>query len=93
MFHVSIGGAEVLFEGLKPPKAPRGDGTGPGYETKSCDTVLHTFITDSWSISKAQSKDTRAQKMVRHTHGRNFVVKCGGTPWCETNIVIGSMQK
>ena len=28
-----------------------------------------------------------------HKHGRNFVVKCGGTPWCETNIVIGSMQK
>jgi len=26
-------------------------------------------------------------------HERNFVVKCGGTPWCETNIVIGSMQK
>ena len=27
------------------------------------------------------------------THGRNFVVKWGGTAWCETNIVIGSMQK
>jgi len=26
-------------------------------------------------------------------HGRNFVVKCGGAAWCETNIVIGSMQK
>jgi len=26
-------------------------------------------------------------------HGRNFVVKCGGTAWCETNIVNGSMQK
>jgi len=26
-------------------------------------------------------------------HGRNWVVKCGGTAWCETNIVIGSMQK
>jgi len=26
-------------------------------------------------------------------HGRNFVVKCGGTAWCETNIVIGSTQK
>ena len=26
-------------------------------------------------------------------HGRNFVVKCGGTAWCETNIEIGSMQK
>jgi len=21
-------------------------------------------------------------------HGRKFVVKCGGTAWCETNIVI-----
>jgi len=28
-----------------------------------------------------------------HGHGRNFVVKCGGAPWWETNIVIGSMQK
>jgi len=26
-------------------------------------------------------------------HGRNFVVKYGGTAWCETNIVIRSMQK
>jgi len=26
-------------------------------------------------------------------HERNFVVKCGGTAWCETNIVIRSMQK
>jgi len=26
-------------------------------------------------------------------HGRNFVVKRGGSAWCETNIVIGSMQK
>ena len=25
-------------------------------------------------------------------HGRNFVVKCGGTAWCETNAVIWSMQ-
>jgi len=25
-------------------------------------------------------------------HGRNLV-KCGGTAWCETNIVIGPMQK
>ena len=29
----------------------------------------------------------------RHKHGRHFVVKCGGTAWCETNIVIGLMQK
>jgi len=29
----------------------------------------------------------------RGHHGRNFVVKCGGTAWYETNIVIGSMQK
>jgi len=27
------------------------------------------------------------------THGRNFVVKCGGTAWCESNIVIRSMYK
>jgi len=26
-------------------------------------------------------------------HGRNVVVKCGRTAWCETNIVIGLMQK
>jgi len=26
-------------------------------------------------------------------HGRSFVIKCEGTPWCETNIVIGTMQK
>jgi len=26
-------------------------------------------------------------------HGRNFVTKCGGTAWCETNIFIRSMQK
>jgi len=26
-------------------------------------------------------------------HGRNFAAKCGGTAWCETNIVIRSMQK
>jgi len=29
----------------------------------------------------------------RHTHGRNFVAKCGGTVYCEINEVIGSMQK
>jgi len=28
-----------------------------------------------------------------NTDGRHFVVKCGGTTWCETNIVVGSMQK
>jgi len=28
-----------------------------------------------------------------YQHGRNFVVKCGGTAWCETNTVIGSMHK
>jgi len=33
------------------------------------------------------------QLLRRKNHGRNFVVKCGGTAWCETNIVIGSMQK
>jgi len=27
------------------------------------------------------------------THGRNFVVKCGGTAWCETNTVLGSMSE
>ena len=26
-------------------------------------------------------------------HGRNFVVKCGGAAWCESNAVLGSMQK
>jgi len=26
-------------------------------------------------------------------HGRNFVVKCGGTAWCKTNIVIRPMRK
>ena len=26
-------------------------------------------------------------------HRLNFVVKCGETAWCETNIIIGSMQK
>ena len=31
--------------------------------------------------------------LVASTHGRNFVVKCGGAAWCKTNIVIGSMQK
>jgi len=28
-----------------------------------------------------------------YSQGRNFVAKCGGTAWCETNIFIGSMQK
>jgi len=26
------------------------------------------------------------------THRHNFVAKCGGTAWCETNIFIWSMQ-
>ena len=30
---------------------------------------------------------------MSYKHGRNFVVKCGGATWCETNIVIGSIQK
>jgi len=32
------------------------------------------------------------EKYTTH-HGRNFVVKCGGAAWCETNIVIRSKQK
>jgi len=31
--------------------------------------------------------------MDRHKHGQHFVVKCGGIAWCETNIVVRSMQK
>jgi len=25
-------------------------------------------------------------QVMQHAHGRNFVVKCGGTGWCESNI-------
>jgi len=39
------------------------------------------------------SVDLSLIKYDTNNHGRNFVVKCGGTAWCETNIVIGSMQK
>ena len=28
-----------------------------------------------------------------YVHGHNLVVKCRGTAWCETNIVIRPMQK
>jgi len=30
---------------------------------------------------------------VDDTNGRNFVEDCGGTAWCETNIVLWSMRK
>jgi len=35
----------------------------------------------------------KSQRCWMWKHGRNFVVKCGGTAWCQTNIVIGSMQE
>jgi len=38
-------------------------------------------------------KAEKIGKIMTRRHGRNFVVKCGGTTGCETNIVIGSMEK
>jgi len=32
-------------------------------------------------------------RYIAYDHRRNFVVKCGGTTCCETNTVLGSMQK
>jgi len=42
---------------------------------------------------KFDLRATRSPWACSWAHGRNFVVKCEGTAWCETNIVIGSMQK
>ena len=41
----------------------------------------------------AMQMDVNKSLYPFYIHGRNFVVKYGGTTWCETNIVIGSMQK
>jgi len=31
--------------------------------------------------------------LVQRNHGRNFVVKCGGTGWCKTNILWNVKRK
>jgi len=66
----------------KPTKAPCGNGTGY-QQTSILKTVLPNHV--RWNIQPLLSCAT--------VHGRNFVVKCGGAVWCETNIAIGSMRK
>ena len=53
-------------------------------------------VTIGWQQILKGSYQVAVEDVLPHVtveHGRNFVVKCGGTAWCKTNIVIGSMRK
>jgi len=61
------------------------------HDTTSSQAVTH-------KVSSQHSENENFLVLIRPVtrgcrYGRNFVVKCGGTAWCEINIVIRSIQK
>jgi len=62
-------------------------------ETVKNKLLLRQAITRKNQTYTSWEPNKNNYKWSEWSHGRNFVEKCEGIAWCETNIVVGSMQK